>query len=104
MGLTVYEGKTKYRLSKFGVLIPKTTDNYTFDTVKGFIYLGSADTNKDNVSMEIKHRITLANRRYYGLNGQLNNRIFPCTNSNTIEDAYPKRASLWRRGMNPIKH
>ena len=51
-----------------------TVDNYIFDTVKEFIYLGSAVTTKNDVSLEIKRRITLANRCYYGLNGQLNNR------------------------------
>ena len=51
-----------------------TVDNYTFDTVKEFIYLGSAVTTKNGVSLEIKRRITLANRCYYGLNGQLSNR------------------------------
>ena len=51
-----------------------TADNYTFDTVKEFIYLGSAVTTKNDVSLEIKRRITLANSCYYGLNGQLINR------------------------------
>ena len=51
-----------------------TADNCTFDTVKEFIYLGFAVTTKNDVSLEIKRRITLANRCYYGLNGQLSNR------------------------------
>ena len=51
-----------------------TADNYTFDTVKEFIYLGSAVTTKNDVSLEIKRRIILGNRYYYGLNGQLSNR------------------------------
>ena len=34
-----------------------TADNYTFDTVKEFIYLGSAVTTKNDVSLEIKRRI-----------------------------------------------
>ena len=38
---------------------------------------------KMSVSLEIKRRITLDNRCYYGLNGQLSNR-----------DAHPTRASL----------
>ena len=50
-----------------------TADNYTFDTVKEFIYLGSAVTTNNDISLEIKRRITLANRCYYGLNGQLSN-------------------------------
>ena len=45
-----------------------TSDNYTFDIVKEFIYLGSAVTTKYDVSLKIKRIITLANRCYYGLN------------------------------------
>ena len=51
-----------------------TNDNYTFDTVKEFIYLGSAVSTKNDVSLEIKRRITFANRCYYGHNGQFSNR------------------------------
>ena len=51
-----------------------TADNYTFDTVKEFIYPGSAVTTKNEVSLENKCRITLANKCYYGLNGQLSHR------------------------------
>ena len=47
-------------------------DNYTFDTVKEFIYL--AVTIKNYVSLEVKRRINLANRCYYGLNRQLGSR------------------------------
>ena len=39
-----------------------TADNYTFDTVKEFICLGSAITTKHDVSLEIKRRITFANK------------------------------------------
>ena len=46
----------------------------TFDTVKEFIYLGCAVTTENDVNLEIKRMITLANRCYYGLNGQLSNR------------------------------
>ena len=56
-----------------------TTDNYAFDTAKDFIYLGSAVTTKNDVSLQIKRRITLANKCYYGLNGQLSNRDLSCT-------------------------
>ena len=50
-----------------------TVHNNTFDIVKKFVYLKSADTTKNDVNLEIKYRITLANRYYYGLNGQLSN-------------------------------
>ena len=40
------------------------TDNYTFDIVKDFVYLGFAVTTKNDVSQS---RISLANRCYYAL-------------------------------------
>ena len=45
-----------------------------FESVKEFVYLGSAVTNNNDVSLEIKRRITLANRCYFGLSKQLNSR------------------------------
>ena len=48
MGLAVNEGKTKYMLSTSRdvrrIDSQITADNYTFETVKEFIYLGSAVT------------------------------------------------------------
>ena len=64
MDLAVNENKTKYMLStsRDARLIDSqiTADNYTFDTVNEFIYLGSGFTTKNDVSLEIKRRITLA--------------------------------------------
>ena len=57
MNLAVYEGKTKYMLSisrdvrRIDSQI--TADSYTFDTVKEFIYLGSAVTTENDVNLEI---------------------------------------------------
>ena len=66
VGLAVNEGKTKhmFSISKDVRLVDSriSVDNYTFDTVKEFIYLGSAVTTQNDVSLEIKRRITLANR------------------------------------------
>ena len=76
---------------------------FTFDTVKEFIYLGSAVTTKNDVSLEIKRRITLANRCYYGLNGQLSNRDLSRT-TKLILYAHPTSAFLWRRGMDIFQH
>ena len=71
MGLAVNEGKTKYMFSTSRDVRRTdsriTADNYTLDTV-------TAVTTKNDVSLEIKRRITFANRCYYGLNGQLSNR------------------------------
>ena len=109
MALAFNEGKTKYMFSTSRDVLRIdsriTADNYTFDTVKDFIYLGSAITTKNDVSLEIKRRITLANRCYYGLNGQLSNRdLSRTTKTNTLQDAHPNRASLWRRAMDIIEH
>ena len=51
-----------------------TADNYTVEKVKEFVYFSQAVTTKNDVSLEIKRRITLGNSCYYGLNGQLTNR------------------------------
>lgn len=40
--------------------------NYAFNFVKQFEYFGSVFTNKNNVNLEIKFRITSASKRYYG--------------------------------------
>ena len=72
MGPTVNEGKTKHMLSTSRdvnlIVYQITVDNNTFViVVKEFIYLG-------RYSLEIKSRITLANRCHYALNGQLSSR------------------------------
>ena len=55
MGLAVNEGKTKYMFSRSRdvrrIDSRITADNYTFDTVKEFIYLGFAVTTKNDVSL-----------------------------------------------------
>ena len=65
MGLAINEGKRKYMfsMSKDVRHIDSRimADNYTFDTVKEFIYLGSTVTTKNDVGLEIKRSITLAN-------------------------------------------
>ena len=66
MGLAVNEGRIKYIFSTCRdvrrIDSRITANNYTFDTVKEYIYRGSAVTTKNDVSLEIKRRITLANR------------------------------------------
>ena len=46
-------------------------DNFTFNIAKEFIYLSSVATTKHDVSLQIKRRITVANKCYYSLNRQL---------------------------------
>ena len=56
-----------------------TADNYSFDVDEELIYPYSAVTTKNDVSLESKRRITLANMFYNNANGQLNSRDLPCT-------------------------
>ena len=53
MGLAVNEGRTKYMLSTCRnaqrIDSKVTADNYTFETVKEFVYIGSAVTTKNEV-------------------------------------------------------
>ena len=39
-----------------------TANSYNFDVVKEFIYLGIAINSNNDVNLEIKRRVTLANR------------------------------------------
>ena len=80
MGLAVNESETTYIRSTrrdvrhMDLLDQITSNNYTFDTIKEFIYLGSAVTTKNDVSLEIKCMIALVNMCYYALNRQLSSR------------------------------
>ena len=72
--MAVNEGKTKYLLSTSGV-VPRVVsqimaNSYHFDVVMEFVYLGTAINTNNDVSLEIKRRVTLANRCYFGLNRQ----------------------------------
>ena len=75
VGLAVNEGKTKYMLAtarntrRIGTHV--SADGYTFEVVPEFIYLGTSVNTTNDISLEIKRRITLANRCYYGLSKQL---------------------------------
>jgi hypothetical protein len=48
--------------------------NYKFEKVHMFKYLGSLVTDKNDVSVEIKNRIGLGNKCYYGLRKHLGSR------------------------------
>ena len=51
--------------AKYGIAAQLMADNYTFDMINEVVYIGN------DVGLEIKLRITLTNRCYYGLNRQL---------------------------------
>ena len=46
-------------------------DGYNFEVVKHFVYLGSSISTDNNISLEIRRRITLPNRCYFGPRKQL---------------------------------
>jgi hypothetical protein len=78
MGLQINESKTKYMpitmLPRAGQS-PITINNYTFETVEQFVYLGSMIHCDNNISVEIGRRIFAANRCYFGLVAQLRSRL-----------------------------
>ena len=66
-----------YMLSASGV-VPSmgcqiTANNYNFDVVKEFVYLGTAININNDVNLEIMRRVSLA-RCYYCLNRELRSR------------------------------
>ena len=70
-----------------------------------FFCLGSSVINKNDVSLVIKHRNTVANSCYYGLNWQVSSRnLYWTTKTNILQDAHSTRASLWLWSMNAIKY
>ena len=46
-------------------------DGYNIKLVKNFVYLCSSINSDNDISLEIRRRITLANRCYFGLRKQL---------------------------------
>ena len=71
-----------------------TAHSYHFDVVKEFIYLGNAINTKNDVSLEIKLRVSLANSCYFDLNRQLSSRDL--SRCDILQDDHPTRAPLWR--------
>ena len=79
IGLAVNESKTKLLLStakdtSIGVSVE--IDGYNLEVVKDFVYLGSSINADNDISLEIRRRITLANRCYFGLRKQLSRKAF----------------------------
>ena len=74
IGLAENESKTKKLLSTAkdsSIAQFVEIDGYNFEVVKDFVYLGSSINTDNDISLEIKRRITLANRCYFGLRKQL---------------------------------
>ena len=74
VGLAVNKSRTKMLLStakdtSIGVSVE--INGYDFEVVKDFVYVGFSINTDNDVSLEIRRRITLANRCYFGLRKQL---------------------------------
>lgn len=78
MGLQVNEKKTKVLVSTTSRRMHSLEQNLTIgghnlEIVRDFVYLGSSINTQNRVTDEIKRRIILANRCYYGLYKHLRN-------------------------------
>lgn len=70
IGLRINEHKMKYMCMERKNDVTRqnlTIDNYNFEGVNEFIYLGSLIQNDGSPTSEINRRINLASRAYYGL-------------------------------------
>ena len=77
IGLSINENKTKYLASSRTRQIGERfmeCNNYKFERVKDFKYLGSVITEDNNVEVDIKAKIAAGNRCYYALSQYLRSR------------------------------
>jgi hypothetical protein len=82
MGLKINEKKTKYITSRTNKHQPKQfqIEKFSFEIVQSFTYLGSLlDVNNDNF-VEIRKRILLANKCFYGLKRQFRSQFLSTKN------------------------
>jgi ribosomal protein S13 len=77
MGLTVNEEKTKFMAitNRTQNLQPLKVNEYEFEQVTQFKYLGTIINTSNDIKIEIKDRIKMANRCYHGLRNQLKSKV-----------------------------
>lgn len=81
MGLRINEDKTKYMISSKNEARHRqlgqnvTIGNYNFEVVKEFVYLGGVVDSNNNMSLEVKRRIMLANRAFFSLSHTMRSKI-----------------------------
>ncbi|XP_020806218.1 uncharacterized protein LOC110182509 [Drosophila serrata] len=96
VGLAVNMDKTKFMVcsSRESRRLDSqlSAGSHSFEFVKEFIYLGSAISGTNDVSLEIKRRITLANRCYFGLSRHFNSRAL----------SRPTKITLYRTLILPV--
>ena len=74
IGLAVNESRTKYVLltaNGTSILVSVEIDGYNFEVVKDIVYLCSSINTDNDISLEIRCRIILPNRWYFGLRKKL---------------------------------
>jgi hypothetical protein len=77
MGLVINQEKTVYMYSGKDITLQQDLEigNHTFKKVANFKYMGTMDNKLNNRSVEVKVRLTMANRSYYGLQTRMKSRI-----------------------------
>ena len=82
MGLKMNEEKTKYLTTKGNENQPKhiQIEKFYFETVQCFTYLGSLINISSDTSIEIRKRIVLANKCFYGLKRQFRSHLLSIKN------------------------
>ena len=71
--------------------------NHNFEVVDEFIYLGSAENKNNNVSLEIKRRIVLANRCYFGLSKRFRDKALSRATKIQLYQTLTTCFAIWRR-------
>jgi hypothetical protein len=82
VGLRINDERTKYLTTKVNKNRPKyfQIEKFKFEMVQSFTYLGSLIDANNDISAEIKKRILLANKGFYGLNRQFRSQFISIKN------------------------
>jgi len=82
MGLRINEEKTKYQTTRESKNQQRyfQIKNFNFEAVQSFTYLGSLINVNNNNSAEIKKRILMANKGFYGLKRQFRSQFLSIKN------------------------
>jgi sorting nexin-29 len=82
MGLKIHEEKTKYLTTRVNKNQPQyfQIEKFNFETVHSFTYLGCLIDANNDISAEIKKRILLANKGFYGLKRQFRSQFLSIKN------------------------
>jgi hypothetical protein len=77
LGLKINEDKTKFMEISHNTSNPQAfiVNNYTFETVSQFKYLGTIITTNNDLTVEINNRLAMSNKCYHGLKNQLKSRF-----------------------------